>query len=92
MDEYKEIGRNLLLLHLSYLDRMNDIAFKMNLRHDDVVLTSSIVLKNALFQTLSECISLRSTAMNELINSIVQGFKKQTKVDIEECLRNILNY
>lgn len=90
-DEYKEIGRNLLSLHLSYLDRMNDIAFKMNLRHDDVILTSSIVLKNTLYSTLSECISLRSTAMNELINSVVQSFKKQTKVDIEECLKDILN-
>ena len=90
-DEYKEIGRNLLFLHLSYLDRMNDIAFKMNLRHDDVVLTSSIVLQNSLYQTLSECISLRSAAMNELINDVVQAFKKQTKVDIEECLKAILN-
>lgn len=90
-DEYKEIGRNLLFLHLSYLDRMNDIAFKMNLRHDDVVLTSSIVLKNSLYETLSECISLRSAAMNELINDVVQAFKKQTKVDIEECLKAILN-
>lgn len=90
-NDFKEIGRNLLSLHISYWDKMNDIAFKMSLRHDDVKLTSTIVLKNTLGQTLSECISLRSAAMNELIDSVVERFNKQTKADIEESLKDILN-
>ena len=90
-DELKELGRNLLSMHISYLDAMNNIAFKMRLQYEDVLLTSSIVLKNNLSQALSECISLRSAAMNELIDNVVKGFRKQNKVDIEECLRDILN-
>lgn len=90
-EEFKEIGRNLLSMHISYLDAMNDIAFKMRLQYEDVLLTSAIVLKPALNQALSECISLRSTAMNDLIDSVVKGFNKRTKIDIEECLTNILN-
>lgn len=90
-EEFKEIGRNLLSLHISYLDAMNDIAFKMRLQYEDVLLTSSIVLKPTLNQALSECISLRSAAMNDLIDSVVKGFNKRTKTDIEECLTNLLN-
>ena len=40
---------------------------------------------------LSECISLRSAAMNELIDNVVKGFNKRTKADIEDCLKNLLN-
>ena len=90
-EEFKEIGNNLLSMHISYLDAMNDIAFKMRLQYEDVLLTSAIVLKPTLNQTLSECISLRSAAMNDLIDNVVKGFNKRTKADIEECLRNILN-
>ena len=90
-EEFKEIGNNLLSIHISYLDAMNDIAFKMRLQYEDVLLTSAIVLKPTLNQALSECISLRSAAMNELIDNVVKGFNKRTKADIEECLRNILN-
>lgn len=90
-EEFKEIGNNLLSMHISYLDAMNDIAFKMRLQYEDVLLTSAIVLKPTLNQALSECISLRSAAMNDLIDNIVKGFNKRTKADIEECLRNILN-
>lgn len=90
-EEFKEIGNNLLSMHISYLDAMNDIAFKMRLQYEDVLLTSAIVLKPTLNQALSECISLRSAAMNDLIDNVVKGFNKRTKADIEECLRNILN-
>ena len=90
-EEFKEIGNNLLSMHISYLDAMNDIAFKMRLQYEDVLLTSAIVLKPTLNQALSECISFRSAAMNDLIDNIVKGFNKRTKADIEECLRNILN-
>lgn len=90
-DEYKEIGRNLLSLHIAYLDEMNNIAFKMRLQYEDVLLTSTIVLKSSLSQALSECISLRSAAMNDLIDKIVQSYNKQTKADIEECLTEVLN-
>lgn len=44
-EEFKEIGNNLLSMHISYLDAMNDIAFKMRLQYEDVLLTSAIVLK-----------------------------------------------
>ena len=90
-EEFKEIGNDLLSMHISYLDAMNDIAFKMRLQYEDVLLTSAIVLKPTLNQALSECISLRSAAMNDLIDNVVKGFNKRTKADIEECLRNILN-
>ena len=90
-EEFKEIGSNLLSMHISYLDAMNDIAFKMRLQYEDVLLTSAIALKPTLNQALSECISLRSAAMNDLIDNVVKGFNKRTKADIEGCLRNILN-
>lgn len=63
----------------------------MRLQYDDVLLTSTIVLKSNLSQVLSECISLRSAAMNDLIDNVVNGFLKQNKTDIEECLKDILN-
>lgn len=90
-DEFKELGRYLLSMHISYLDAMNNIAFKMRLQYEDVILTSAIVLKPNLNKALSECISLRSAAMNELIDNVVKGFRKQNKTDIEECLKDILN-
>ncbi len=90
-NEVKELGRNLLSMHVSYLDAMNNIAFKMKLQYEDVLLTSSIVLKHNLIQALSECISLRSAAMNELIDNVVIVFRKQNKTDIVECLKNVLN-
>lgn len=90
-EEFKEIGRNLLSMHISYLDAMNDIAFKMRMQYEDVLLIPTIVLKSALSQALSECISLRSAAMNELIDNVVKSFNKQTKADIEACLKDILN-
>lgn len=90
-EEIKDIGNNLITSHTAYLDAMNDIAFKMRLQYEDVVLTSVIVLRSTLNQALSECISLRSAAMNELIERVVSGYKKQTKADIDTCLREILN-
>ena len=90
-EEFKEIGRNLLSMHVSYLDAMNDIAFKMRLQYEDVLLISDIILKPTLSNALSECISLRSAAMNELIDNVVKGFNKRTKADIEDCLKNLLN-
>ena len=90
-EEFKEIGRNLLSMHISYLDAMNDIAFKMRLQYEDVLLISDIILKPTLSNALSECISLRSAAMNELIDNVVKGFNKRTKADIEYCLKNLLN-
>lgn len=90
-EEFKEIGRNLLSMHISYLDAMNDIAFKMRLQYEDVLLISDIILKPTLSNALSECISLRSAAMNELIDNVVKGFNKRTKADIEDCLKNLLN-
>ncbi len=90
-DEFKELGRSLLSMHISYLDAMNNIAFKMRLQYEDVLLTSAIVLKPNLSQALSECISLRSSAMNELIDNVVKGYNKQSKTDIEECLKGVLN-
>ena len=80
-DEFKELGQNLLSLHCSYLDAMNNIAFKMRLQYEDVRLTSAIVLKPNFSQALSECISLRSVAMNELIDNVVKGFNKQNKTE-----------
>ncbi len=90
-EEFKEIGRNLLSMHISYLDAMNDIAFKMRLQYEDVLLISDIILMPTLSNALSECISLRSAAMNELIDNVVKGFNKRTKADIEDCLKNLLN-
>lgn len=90
-DEFKELGQNLLSLHCSYLDAMNNIAFKMRLQYEDVRLTPAIVLKPNFSQALSECISLRSVAMNELIDNVVKGFNKQNKTDIENSLKDILN-
>lgn len=90
-DEFKELGQNLLSLHCSYLDAMNNIAFKMRLQYEDVRLTSAIVLKPNFSQALSECISLRSVAMNELIDNVVKGFNKQNKTDIENSFKDILN-
>lgn len=90
-EEFKEIGRNLLSMQISYLDAMNDIAFKMRLQYEDVLLISDIILKPTLSNALSECISLRSAAMNELIDNVVKGFNKRTKADIEDCLKNLLN-
>ena len=78
-------------MHISYLDAMNDIAFKMRLQYEDVLLISDIILKPTLSNALSECISLRSAAMNELIDNVVKGFNKRTKADIEDCLKNLLN-
>lgn len=91
LNEFKELGRNLLSMHISYLDTMNDIAFKMGLRYDDLRLTSTVVLKGSLRQALSECISLRSAAMNDLINNVVKEFNKQNKTNIEQCLKDIVN-
>ena len=90
-DEFKELGQNLLSLHCSYLDAMNNIAFKMRLQYEDVLLTSAIVLKPNFSQALTECISLRSVAMNDLIDNVVKGFNKQNKTDIEKSLKDILN-
>lgn len=89
-NEFKELVTYLLSMHISYIDAMNNIAYKMRLQYEDVKLTSAIILKPNLSQTLSECISLRSAAMNELIDNVVEVYKKQNKTDIEECLKDIL--
>ena len=89
-NEFKELVTSLLSMHLSYIDAMNNIAYKMRLQYEDVKLTSAIVLKPNLSQTLSECISLRSATMNELIDNVVEVYKMQNKKDIEECIKNVL--
>ena len=89
-NEFKELVTSLLSMHLSYIDAMNNIAYKMRLQYEDVKLTSAIVLKPNLSQTLSECISLRSATMNELIANVVEVYKMQNKKDIEECIKNVL--
>lgn len=89
-DEFHEIASNMLSMHVSYLDAMNDIAYKMRLEHDDVVLTSTIVLRPNLSQALSECISLRSTEMNNLIENMVKVYNNQNKTDIGKYLKDLL--
>ena len=44
-NEFKELVTSLLSMHLSYIDAMNNIAYKMRLQYEDVKLTSAIVLK-----------------------------------------------
>ncbi len=89
-DEFKELERNLLSMHISYLDAMNSIAFKMRLQYEDVLLTSAIMLKTNLRQALSECISLRSTEMNNLIDNMVNVYKNQNKMDMGKYLKDFL--
>lgn len=80
----------MLSMHVSYLDAMNDIAYKMRLEHDDVILTSTIVLRPNLSQALSECISLRSTEMNNLVDNTVNVYKNQNKTDMGKYLKDFL--
>ena len=89
-NEFNEIASNMLSMHVSYLDAMNDIAYKMRLEHDDVILTSTIVLRPNLSQALSECISLRSTEMNNLIDNMVNVYKNQNKTDMGKYLKDFL--
>lgn len=91
LEECKSIGQSLLEMHKSYLDEMNKIASIMRLQYEDVSLTSTIILKPAFIQTLNECISLRSNAMNDLVQNTLAGFRKLTKFDIVESLKKILN-
>ena len=89
--EVKDIGQKLLELHISYLDKINNIASEMRLQHEDVNLSSEIILKSDLERMLNECISLRSTAMNDLITKIVSKYQKRTKADIIECVVYFIN-
>lgn len=89
--EYHEIGSNLIELHVSYLDKINAIASEMRLQHEDVNLSSEIVLKPTLEKMLNECISLRSSAMNDSIAKVILGYQKKTKEDVRMCIREILN-
>ncbi len=89
-DEINEIESSMLSMHVSYLDAMNNIAYRMRLEHEDVILTSAIVLRPNLSQALSECISLRSTEMNNLIDNMVNVYKNQNKTDIGKYLKDFL--
>lgn len=90
-DEYKEIGQKLLQLHISYLDKINNIASEMRLQHDDVNLSSEIILKPSLEKMLNECLSLRSAAMNDLISKTIAEYQKKTKTSVMVWLKEILN-
>lgn len=89
--EYVQLGQELLNLHIGYLDIMNDIASNMRTLHEDVKLSSEIVLKPNLESTLTECISLRSSAMTELIENVIKEYKKKTKHEVRECIKGLLN-
>lgn len=87
----KAIAAELLNDHLSYLDMMNSIASALRIQHDNITLSAGFELKNELEDNLNECISLRSSAMNTLISSVVVDYKKKTKESIKECLKKLLN-
>ena len=89
--EYTQIGKELLNLHIDYLDIMNDIASNMRTLHEDVKLSSEIVLKTNLESTLNECISLRSSAMIERIENVIKEYNKKTKNEVRGCLRDLVN-
>ena len=89
--DYKDIGQKLLELHISYLDKINNIDSEMRLQHEDVNLSSEITLKSDLERMLNECISLRSTAMNDLVTKVVSEYQKKTKADIINCIKDLLN-
>lgn len=88
--QYKEIGKSLIEMHKSYIDEINKIACTMRMQYEDICITSSIILKPTLLQSLNECISLRSSAMNELVDNTVNGFMKLTKSDIGNSLNKLL--
>lgn len=90
-DEYKKIGQKLLQLHISYLDKINNIASEMRLQHDDVNLSSEIILKPSLEKMLNECLSLRSAAMNDLISKTIAEYQKKTKTNVMVWLKELLN-
>lgn len=90
-DEYKEIGQKLLQLHISYLDKINNIASEMRLQHDDVNLSSEIILKPSLEKMLNECLSLRSAAINDLISKTIAEYQKKTKTNVMLWLKELLN-
>ena len=90
-DEYKKIGQKLLQLHISYLDKINNIASEMRLQHDDVNLSSEIILKHSLEKMLNECLSLRSAAMNDLISKTIAEYQKKTKTNVLVWLKELLN-
>lgn len=90
-DEYKTIGGGIIDMHLEYLDVVNEIATQMQMQHEDVLLTSTVRLKEALNTTLVECISMRSAAMNEFVESTVKGYGKMQKADVRETIREVIN-
>lgn len=89
--EFKTIASELLNEHLSYLDMMNSIASILRIQHDNITLSAGYELMKNLEDKLNECISLRSTAMNDLIAKIIFQYQKKTKDSIRGCLADLLN-
>lgn len=85
-----EIGQELIEIHTNYLDLMNDIASNMRMQHEDVRLSSEIVLKDSFEKMLAECISLRSSIMNERIEKVINEYKSHTKSIVKNCSFNLL--
>lgn len=88
--EYKHIVNEMLNDHLAYLDLMNSIASILRIQHDRIALSASFELKPALESNLNESISLRSSAMIELIRQILTQFKSKSKEEIKNCLIDLI--
>lgn len=85
-----EIGQELIEIHTNYLDLMNDIESNMRIQHEDARLSSEIVLKDSFEKMLEECISLRSSTMNERIEQVINEYKSHSKSIVKNCSFNLL--
>lgn len=90
-EERKAIAVELFNEHLSYLDMMNSIASCLRIQHDNITLSTGYELKTDLEKCLTDTISLRSAAMNDMITKVIEQYKKRTKEDVKECLKGILS-
>lgn len=88
--DFKEILNQLLESYSSYLAQAKSITVKMHIEHDDVKLSSSVIVVDKLNAVLSDSLNLKYKEMIELKDQLLNIYQIMSEEQLKSALEPIV--
>lgn len=90
LTEFKELLKQLLDSYASYLTLTKDIVSMMHKEHDDVKLSSSVVVSDKLNAILEDSLNLKYKEMGDLIEQLLTAYQSLSEDNLKAILEPLV--
>lgn len=88
--EFKEMLSQLLESYSSYLTLTKEISTKMHVEHDDVKLSSSVIVVDKLNAILSDSLNMKYKEMSDLVDKLLLAYQLKSEEQLKSVLEAIV--